>query len=88
MTKSIWCDELEVPAEMKANSRLTYTYIDGRDEEGYTYNMVSSFLATATKEDVKRAVDSLIRQSGDDHHVFIEGFDLTEDGYWEVCLGS
>ena len=58
------------------------------NEEVARFQADLSFKMIATKEDVQRAVDSLINQSGDDHHVFIEGFDLTEDGYWEVCLGS
>ena len=85
---SVWCDEVEIPAEFKEGTRLVYTYINGQDENGYTFAEVSSFLATATQEDIPRAVDSLLDQADDGHHVFIEGFDLTDNGSYEVVLGS
>lgn len=85
--KSVWCEDLDTTA-LKPNARLVYSFINGKDENGYTWSEVSSFLATATQEDIQRAVDSLLDQSGDQHHVFIEGFDLREDGSFEVCLGS
>jgi len=88
MFNSIWCEEVKVPAEFKEGTRLVYTYINGKNEKGYTFAEVSSFLATGSKEDVQRAVDSLLTQADDTHHVFIEGFDLTDNGSYEVVLGS
>ena len=88
MFNSIWCEEVKVPAEFKEGTRLVYTFIDGKNEKGYTFAEVSSFLATGTKEDVQRAVDSLLAQASDSHHVFIEGFELTDNGSYEVVLGS
>ena len=85
---SIWCEDVKIPAEFKEGTRLVYTYINGQDENGYTFAEVSSFLATATQEDIQRAVDSLLNQADDSHHVFIEGFDLTDNGSYEVILGS
>ena len=85
---SIWCEEVKIPAEFKEGTRLVYTFINGKDENGYTFAEVSSFLATATQEDIQRAVDSLLNQADDSHHVFIEGFDLTDNGSYEVVLGS
>ena len=88
MANSIWCDDVEVPAIEKSN-RVSYKFISGKNENGYEWSMVTSFLSTGTQEDVQRAVDSLLAQSDDEHHVFIEGFDYdTEHGTWDVCLGS
>jgi len=89
MIKSIWCEDVVVPAEMKANSRITYSFINAKDAEGnYTWAQVSSFVAVPNQEDVQRAVDSLLNQADDHHHIFIEGFDRNEDGSFEVVLGS
>ena len=85
--KSVWCD-IELPATLKANSRIAYTFINGENENGYTFAEVSTFLTTADKAGVQTAVDSLIRQSGDEHHVFIEDLELNKDGSFDVCLGS
>ena len=85
--KSVWCD-INLPAELKAGSRIVSTFINGEDENGYTFAEVSSFIGSADQEGVQRAVDSLITQSGDEHHVFIEDLELREDGSFEVCLGS
>ena len=46
MFNSIWCEEVKVPAEFKEGTRLVYTFINGKNEKGYTFAEVSSFLAT------------------------------------------
>lgn len=85
---SVMCDDVDTKA-LKANSRLTYTTITGKDENNeYTWSQFSSFLASATLEDIHRAVDSLLNQADDGHHVYIEAFDKAEDGSFEVVLGS
>lgn len=88
MVKSIWCEDVTIPAEMKAGSRLTYTYISGGSYPDYNFSEVSSFIAVAEQSDIERAVESLLTQADDHHHVFIEGFDRKEDGSFEVVLGS
>ena len=46
---SIWCDWVEPHPEMKANSRLTFTTITGKDEMGeYQWRQFSSFVGSAT----------------------------------------
>ena len=84
----IWCEEVKVPTEFKEGTRLVYTYIVGNHADNYTFAEVSSFLATGSQDDVQRAVDSLLTQADDSHHVFIEGFELTDNGSYEVVLGS
>jgi len=85
--KSVWCD-IELPANLKANSRITSSFINGENENGYTYGEVSAFITTADQVGVQTAVDSLIAQSGDEHHVFIEDLEYNCDGSFEVWLGS
>lgn len=85
---SIMCENVDTSA-LKANDRLTFTTITGKDENNeYTWSQFSSFLATASLDDIHRAVDSLLSQANDAHHVFIEGFEKAEDGSFEVILGS
>lgn len=88
MIKSIWCEDVTIPAEMKAGSRLTYTYISGGNYPDYKWSEVSSFIAVAEQSDIERAVESLLTQADDHDHVFIEGFDRKDDGSFEVVLGS
>ena len=85
--KSVWCD-IKLPAELKAGSRIVSSYITGHDGTDYTWAEVSSFIGTADQAGVQASVDSLIAQSGDEHHVFIEDLELRADGSFEVCLGS
>tara|TARA_B110000858_G_scaffold182350_1_gene221670 strand:- start:692 stop:964 length:273 start_codon:yes stop_codon:yes gene_type:complete len=86
--KSVWCD-INLPADLKAGSRIVSTFINGKDENGYyTWAEVSSFIGSADQAGVQASVDSLIAQSGDEHHVFIEDLELRADGSFEVCLGS
>ena len=85
--KSVWCD-INLPAELKAGSRIVSTFINGHNGTDYTFAEVSSFIASADQEGVQRAVDSLFTQSGDEHHVFIEDLELRADGSFEVVLGS
>ena len=85
--KSVWCD-IKLPAELKAGSRIVSSYITGHDGTDYTWAEVSSFIGSADQVGVQTAVDSLIAQSGDEHHVFIEDLELRADGSYEVCLGS
>ena len=85
--KSVWCD-INLPAELKAGSRIAYTYINGHNGTDYTFAEVSSFIGSADQVGVQTAVDSLITQSGDEHHVFIEDLELRQDGSYEVTLGS
>lgn len=88
MTKSIWCEGVEVPSVEKAN-RVSFTFISGGDYPNYQWSQVTSFLSTGDQADFQRAVESCMSQAGDEHHVFIEGFDFNaEDNTWEVCLGS
>lgn len=82
--KSIMCEDVQLPP---AGSRVTYRYISGGSYPNYEWAEVSSFLADGSTDDVIRAADSLRTQSGDEHHVFIEGFDLV-DGSYEIILGS
>jgi hypothetical protein len=83
---SILCDYVTIPA---AGSRITYTYISGENADGeFEWSQVSSFLGNGSEEDVIRCVNSLRSQANDDHHVFIEAFDLEEDGSYSVFLGS
>ena len=86
---SIWCDYAEPHPEMKANSRLTFTTIAGRDEMGeYQWEKFSAFVGSFDQAGIQSAVDSLLAQAADGHHVFIEGFEKNEDGSFEVVLGS
>ena len=86
---SIWCDYVEPHPEMKANSRLTFTTIVGRDEMGeYQWKKFSSFVGAFDQAGIQSAVDSLLAQAADGHHIFIEGFEKNEDGSFEVVLGS
>ena len=85
--KSVWCD-INLPAELKAGSRIVGAYLDGHDGQECTFTEYSTFLGTADQAGVQAAVDSLIAQSGDQHHVFIEDLELRTDGSFEVCLGS
>ena len=54
MVKSIWCEDVTIPAEMKAGSRLTYTYISGGSYPDYNFSEVSSFIAVAEQSDMLR----------------------------------
>ena len=85
--KSVWCDD-KLLTGVKAGSRIAYTYINGHDGTDYTFAEVSSFIGSADQVGVQTAVDSLIKQSGDEHHVFIEDLELRADGSFEVTLGS
>ena len=85
--KSVWCD-INLPAELKAGSRIVSRFIDGHDGTDYTWSEVSSFIGSADQAGVQTSVDSLIAQSGDEHHVFIEDLELREDGSFEGCLSS
>lgn len=42
----------------------------------------------ATYWDVWSAADKLVRQSGDNHHIFLEGLNLVKDGVYMLSLGS
>ena len=67
-----------------ADSKVVHVF------ESLKYGMceVSSFLGDGSPKDVIRAVDTLRTLARDDHHVFIEGFRLREDGAYQVILGS
>lgn len=90
--KSVLCEDLINPP---AGARLVYRFIESGTYPNYEWAEVSSFLSgidsvdgVASDKDVIRAVDSLRTQANDDHHIFIEGFEKTEDGSYEVVLGS
>ena len=85
--KSVWCDD-KLLTGLQAGKRIVYTFINGHDGTDYTWAEVSSFIGSADQVGVQTAVDSLIAQSGDEHHVFIEDLELRADGSYEVCLGS
>ena len=38
--------------------------------------------------DLYRAANEVVEKSGDTHHIFIENFDMTEDGNLELFCGS
>lgn len=67
-----------------ADSKVVYVF----EDPNYGVCQVSSFLSDGSEKDVIRAVDSLRTQAKDDHHVFIEGFRLQDDGSYRVILGS
>ena len=74
---------------MKAGSKIVYNTITGKDENNeYTWTQFSSFVGSFDQAGVQSAVDSLLAQAADGHHVFIEGFEKNEDGSFEVVLGS
>ena len=85
--KSVWCDD-KLLTGLQAGKRIVSSYITGHDGTDYTWAEVSSFIGTADQAGVQASVDSLIAQSGDEHHVFIEDLELRADGSFEVCLGS
>ena len=39
MFNSIWCEEVKVPTTFKEGTRLVYSYINGKNEEGYTFEI-------------------------------------------------
>ena len=87
---SIWCEGVQPHADMKAGSRVIYTTITGVCEktEKYTWSEFSTFVGSFDQEGIQNAVDSLLIQANDGHHVFIEGFEKTEDGSFEAVMGS
>ena len=86
---SIWCEGVQPHADMKAGSKVTYTTITGRDENNeYTWSQFSSFVGSFDQAGIQNAVDSLLVQANDGHHVFIEAFHKNEDGSFEAVMGS
>jgi hypothetical protein len=72
---SIWnvfeVEDLTAPHSL-INNELYYTFADCVQIEGDTW------------VDVYRAADKLIRRSGDEHHVFIEGFYLDKSNLFLI----
>lgn len=88
MTKTIWCEGVEVP-NVENGNRVSYKYISGGDFPNYEWSMVTSFLSNGDQADFQRAVESCLTQAQDNHHVYIEGFNFNEEmKTWEVVLGS
>lgn len=87
--QAIWCDDVAVPSiGENMPKRVSYRFISKWNNiNDYEKRCVTSPLATGTKEDFKRAVESCLNQANDHHHVFIEGFEIV-DGCWDVVLGS
>ena len=76
-------------ADMKAGSKIVYTTITGKDENNqYTWTQFSSFVGSFDQAGIQNAVDSLLIQANDGHHVFIEDFYKNEDGSFEAVMGS
>ena len=67
-----------------ADSKIVHIF----EDLDYGMCQVSSFLSDGSEKDVIRAVDTLRTLAKDDHHVFIEGFKLQDDGSYRVILGS
>ena len=69
---SIWCEGVQPHADMKARSKVVYTTITGKDENNeYTWTQFSSFVGSFDQAGIQNAVDSLLIQANDGHHVFI-----------------
>ena len=86
---SIWCEGVQPHADMKAGSKVVYTTITGKDENNeYTWTQFSSFVGSFDQAGIQNAVDSLLIQANDGHHVFIEDFYKNEDGSFEAVMGS
>ena len=89
---SIWGDKIvdlndRVVNEERDMYRVTYRAFDENMQE-YEF---SSFTATNTVEGFWRAAESVFQQakrSVGDWHLFVEGFELAEDGSFRMWAGS
>lgn len=62
-------------------------YADLEDGGNRSMAEVTSFAVSGTVQDLWRAAESCIRQSGT-HHIFIEEFEMQEDGTLVLVTGS
>lgn len=52
------------------------------------YEGLSAKIEGNTWLDLYRAANEVVEKSGDTHHIFIENFDMTDDGNLELFCGS
>ncbi len=87
--KAVWLQDPEYRLSHFVNKQVNSLFYDPHPYWGEPVSIdLSAYGNQLTWRDVRRAANQAIKESGDYHHIFVEGFEFHNDGRLEMFTGS